>query len=88
MAGDQVVEPARAHLMPYLAEAKQIAGDQGALATIISGAGPTLCALCDSQRIAEKTAAALVDFYQSKGLTALGQATTVAPDGARVIDVQ
>jgi len=87
MAGDQVVEPARAHLMPYLAEAKQIAGDQGALATIISGAGPTLCALCDSQRIAEKTAAALVDFYQSKGLTALGQATTVAPDGARVIDV-
>ncbi len=86
--GDRVVESARAHLMPYLAEAKQVAGDAGALNTIISGAGPTLCAFCDSQLAAERTVAALIDFYRRKGLGAQGQATTVAPDGARVIDVR
>lgn len=85
--GDRVIEPARAHLMPYLTEAKQVAAESGALTTIISGAGPTLCAFCDTQRSAEKTATALVAFYQQMGLAAQGQATTVAPDGARVIDV-
>jgi homoserine kinase len=85
MAGDQVVEPARAHLMPYLREAQAAARAAGALTTIISGAGPTLCSVCTSAQVAQQVADVLAGLYVSKGLEATSQATTVAREGARVL---
>jgi homoserine kinase len=88
VGSDEVIEPARAHLMPHLPEAQAVAQAAGALATIISGAGPSVCALCDSQAAAAATAAALQAFYAEQGITALAQATQVSTAGARVIAVQ
>ncbi|MEL6525045.1 MAG: homoserine kinase, partial [Chloroflexota bacterium] len=42
MEFDLVIEPARQHLMPLLADVRSAAKDAGALALVISGAGPTL----------------------------------------------
>ncbi len=56
MESDSVIEPARAHLMPLLHEIRAAAKAAGALGLVISGAGPTLCAVCrgavDAQKVA------------------------------------
>jgi len=85
VGGDQVIEPARAHLMPLLREAQAAASESGALTTIISGAGPTLCALCASAEAARAVAARLEDLYATAGIRALTQATRVSQAGARVL---
>lgn len=85
MEADEVIEPARAHLMPYLYELRQHAKAHGALGLVISGAGPTLCAICASDDVAEKVAVAMSDFYRTNGLEAMSLATQIDTEGARVI---
>lgn len=84
-ASDRVVEPARAHLMPHLAEAREAALDAGALALVISGAGPTLVAFCNSLAAAESVCTAVRELYRDHGLSASAQASTVSREGARVL---
>lgn len=69
MEEDHIVEPARAHLMPGLHEVRAVAASMGALATTISGAGPTLCTLCPSQTVAEQVSVASQAIYDRLGLT-------------------
>ena len=85
VGNDQVIEDARAPLMPYFREAQAIARRWGALATVISGAGPTVCAFCASHWTARDVAQNVKALYESKGVTAAAQATTVAQGGARVL---
>lgn len=85
VGGDVVVEPARAHLMPYLREVQSAAREAGALATVISGAGPSLCAFCDSVSAAQAAAERMKALYEERGVAATAQATTVASEGARVL---
>jgi len=82
---DEVVEPARAHLMPYLYELRNHAKAHGALGLVISGAGPTLCALCDSADVAKRVSVAMSEFYESQGLGSVSYATQIDTQGARVI---
>lgn len=73
---DVVVEPQRAHLIPLFYEMKSVAYDLGCIGFSISGAGPSMFALCDNSLIAEKIGEAAkklytkhkieVDFYLSK----------------------
>ncbi len=84
VSADHVVEPARAHLMPFLQEAKTAACQGGALATIVSGAGPTVCSLCEAKTTAQHVTDTLVEFYASKGIRAVGMATKVAQQGATI----
>jgi homoserine kinase len=86
VGGDQVIEPARAHLMPLLRDAQAAAQTAGALTTIISGAGPTLCALCASAEAARAVVARLEAFYQAQGIGAIAQATGVSQAGARIVE--
>ncbi|MAU11064.1 MAG: homoserine kinase [Anaerolineaceae bacterium] len=86
MASDQVVEPARAHLMPYLTEARAAASEAGAQALVISGAGPTLCAVLDGDAHASQVAEALDNVYKSHGMACVVRQTQVAADGAIVLD--
>lgn len=88
MEMDCVIEPARAHLMPLLAEQRAAAKRAGALALVISGAGPTLCAVCDSAQTAQKVAAAMGALYDEAGIGGMTQATQVAEQGARVIEAE
>lgn len=87
MSDDHIIEPARTHLMPYYPEAKAVAKEAGALATVISGAGPTVLAICASKAAAEATTAALRRFYQSKSLDASALATTVGTSGASILEI-
>lgn len=82
---DCVIEPARAHLMPRLAQVRQEAMRAGALGLVISGAGPTLCAVCDSAAAACDAAAAMERVYDEAGIGSVSRYTQVSEQGARVV---
>lgn len=83
---DRVVEPARACLMPMHAEARAAAKLSGAAAVFIGGAGPTLCAVCESAAIAETTAGAMQAVYQTSNTPCISQSTCVDQCGAVVLN--
>lgn len=85
MECDGIIEPAREHLMPYFQELRQAAKTVGACALVISGAGPTLLAVCDSASVAEKAAAAMAAAYLERGIEATSQATQVNEAGAYIM---
>jgi len=85
MERDGIIEPARAHLMPLLDEARVAAKTNGAHGLVISGAGPSLCAVCDDGDIAAQVAEALRHIYDSTGIGCKAFATRVNEAGARVV---
>jgi homoserine kinase len=87
MERDRVVEPARAHLMPMLAEMRAIARQHGALGLVISGAGPTLCAICCDEASADRIAQAVSGAYVEAGISAQARHTRISPDGARILNL-
>lgn len=86
MERDIVVEPARAHLMPMLAEVRVAAKGAGALALVISGAGPTLAAVCDSVDTANTVAVAMKSVYESAAIEAVSRTSRVNSVGARIVE--
>ena len=56
---DDIVEPQRAGLIPGFYDVKEAAMQQGALGCSISGAGPSVFALCGNSLIAENTSLAM-----------------------------
>lgn len=84
MEQDGIVEPARQSLMPGLCEVRTAARACGAHGTFISGAGPTLCSICDSQDAAERVAEAMRQVYRQLGLDATARTSTLG-EGARVV---
>jgi len=87
MQSDLVVEPARAHLMPYLVEVREVAMANGALCLVISGAGPTLMAVCEDELTAERISIAMAGVYTEKGLESLTRYGQVLQEGAQVIQI-
>lgn len=84
MEADRIIEPARLHLMPHLAEVRSAAKAAGAHGVVISGAGPTLCAICDCYETAVRAADAMVKVYLSYGIEAVGRCVPISTEGARV----
>lgn len=60
---DVIAEPYRAKLLPRFNEARQAVADIGAVASGISGSGPTLFALCDNTDTAQRVADWLSQHY-------------------------
>jgi homoserine kinase len=85
MEDDRVIEPARMHLMPLLVEVRQVAKRAGAYGLIVSGAGPTLCAICDSEEIARSVAAAMKSTYDEAAISSVARHTRISQTGSRVI---
>jgi homoserine kinase len=85
MESDGIIEPARAHLIPLLSDVREGAKRAGALGLVISGAGPTLCAVCDSGGGAQRVAAAMGAIYTDAGITSVARHTQVSLEGARVL---
>jgi len=88
MERDGIVEPARAHLMPLLYDIRAAAKQAGAMALVISGAGPTLCAVCDDAQVAETVAQAMHDTYADGNIKSEARATQVDRQGARVLKTE
>jgi homoserine kinase len=85
MEADIIVEPARRHLMPGLAEVRAAARERGALGTFISGAGPTLCSICDSEAAARRVADGMELVYARLGLACQTRVTRPAAQGVRIV---
>lgn len=62
---DVLVEPFRKHLIPNFDEVKNVAIQNGALGAGISGAGPSIFALCKGKSSAKKVANAMKNSYIS-----------------------
>ncbi len=65
---DQVVTPVRGALIPGCMDVISAALDAGALGSSISGAGPSVFALCRSPRSSNKIAAAMNAAFETAGL--------------------
>lgn len=82
---DEVVTPARTPLIPGCADVFDAALDAGALASSISGAGPTVFALCRSPRTADAAVAAMVAAFARHGLAATGFVSAADNPGVRAV---
>ena len=67
---DDIVTPARARLIPGAPEAMEAALAAGAIATSISGAGPSVFAFCHAQRSAQRVATAMIEAFVAAGVEA------------------
>jgi homoserine kinase len=85
MESDGIIEPARAHLMPHLAAVRAAAKSAGAHGVVISGAGPTLCGVCDSSEAAQHVSAAMKSVYDNAHIVSEARCSEVAEQGAHVL---
>lgn len=81
---DDLVEPARAHLIPGFLDAKVNALEAGALACTISGAGPTTFALAADEGRAKALLEILEESFTHAGVPGVGKVDRIGP-GARVV---
>lgn len=80
---DAVATPARAPLIPGCSRVIEAALDSGALGSSISGAGPSIFALCRSERSAAEVAATMVAAFAASGLDARALVSPADCPGAR-----
>ena len=80
---DDVITPARAPLIPGCQEVIEAASDAGALGSSISGAGPSVFALCRSHRSATQASTAMAAAFQRAGLTSTIHLSPADCPGAR-----
>ncbi|MBC7885157.1 MAG: homoserine kinase [Saprospiraceae bacterium] len=79
---DVLVEPQRAHLIPHFFEMKEAAMSAGALGFSISGAGPSMFALCDNSIKAEAVIEKAIKLYADKKLTINTYLSKINHEGA------
>jgi homoserine kinase len=82
---DVIVEPLRKKLIPGFDETKFAALQNGALGAGISGAGPSIFALCKGQAIAEKVAFAMTETYSTTGIPSDIHISKINPIGVKII---
>jgi homoserine kinase len=82
---DVIVEPLRKSLIPGFDETKFAALQNGALGAGISGAGPSIFALCKGQVIAEKVAFAMTETYSTTGIPSDIHISKINPIGVKII---
>ncbi len=82
---DLIAEPHRQRLIPEFYRAKQAALSAGALGFSISGAGPSVFALCEGEAVARKVAAAVAEVFSSVPLKATQYVSRINPKGVHVI---
>ncbi|MEM3415444.1 MAG: homoserine kinase [Thermoproteota archaeon] len=85
-SSDLIVEKERSKLIPFYWEAKKLALSEGALGFNISGAGPTVFAVCSSESTATNVAKSVSSFFISHGVEASHFVTTPSQHGAKVVE--
>jgi homoserine kinase len=82
---DVIIEPQRAPLVPHFAEVKQAAKEAGALGCSISGAGPSVFALCKGAAAASTVARAMSDVFTQHNIPNDPYASPINQEGAQTI---
>ncbi|MBT8191738.1 MAG: homoserine kinase [Saprospiraceae bacterium] len=80
---DCVIEPQRSHLIPFFDEVKGFALSENALGFSISGAGPSMFALCNNSIIAENIADGIRGFYSDKNIECNYYISDINLEGAK-----
>ena len=83
---DAVVEPARAPYVPCYEVAKKRATEAGALGVALSGAGPSMIALCDDELCAKRVFRAFSKAYSECGVELEHLAVARLAPGAHRVD--
>lgn len=83
---DVVIEPLRKKLIPFFDELKRAALHSGALGAGISGAGPSVFALCRGRDQAEKTAFAMHHAYVETGIEFDIHISAIDSEGVRLME--
>jgi len=81
---DVVIEPQRAQLIPAFSAVKAAALASGALGCSISGAGPSIFALCENQLTAEDCGSAMAEAFMKAGIQCDVYQSSINPEGAHV----
>jgi homoserine kinase len=82
---DFVAEPHRAALIPHFYEVKESAISAGALGSSISGSGPSIFALCDSDDIAMKVEQAMKQVMDKNKISHTIYVSKINPNGCQAI---
>lgn len=82
---DVIIEPLRKHLIPNFDAVKNAALENGALGSGISGAGPSIFALCKGKEVAEKVVLAMKESYINTGIAFDLHVSKINPNGVTVI---
>lgn len=82
---DYIIEPQRARLIPHFYELKKAALDRGALGCSISGSGPSLFALSNSQEIAQKIAGSMSAVLANYNICNQIYISTINTEGPKII---
>lgn len=82
---DVVAEPHRKKLIPNFDQVKQTALQNGALGAGISGAGPSIFALCKGNETANKVADAMKEAYAGTGIPFDIHVSKINEEGVKII---
>ena len=79
---DVIIEPQRAKLIPHFYDLKELALKEKALGFSISGAGPSLFALCQNSLIADNVANRLVKHLKQNNIESQAYVSLINGEGA------
>jgi homoserine kinase len=79
---DIIIEPQRAHLIPRFYDVKNMALEEGALGCSISGAGPSIFALCDNSLIAENIGVKMEKIFSEERISCTVYHSKINKEGA------
>lgn len=82
---DKIVEPERAQLIPGYGAAKRAALDAGATGCSISGSGPSIFALSESESVAVGVGEAMVRAFADAGIPSTPYVSRINSTGATVV---
>lgn len=82
---DEIVEPARQHLIPKFDEIRSASIEAGAIGGGISGSGPSMFMLCENLSTAENVRQTMQTIYDQTGIEYLIYISAIADKGVRVV---
>ena len=83
---DLFAEPVRADLIPGYHLVRQAAMDTGAIGCGISGSGPALFALCNSEDTSRKVGTAMVEAFKKNGLNSIAYPSPIHRKPPEILD--
>lgn len=83
---DHVAEPYRKKFIPGYDILKLRLSDAGVLGSNISGSGPSVFALCESKKIAERAVEVMKNHFTSRGIECETFASPISEEGTRLIN--
>jgi homoserine kinase len=82
---DTIVEPIRKSLIPKFDEVKRASLTAGAIGGGISGSGPSIFMLSETQEIADSVRKAMDGVYSETGIEFNTYVSDISPSGVRIV---